>query len=202
MGGLHAAARLPPLRCRDCSVKITESTLPGVYVLEPRVFGDARGFFVETFRESLLAEAGIASRFVQDNHSRSRRGTLRGLHYQRVQPQGKLVRVTRGRVFDVAVDIRRGSPNFGRWFGMELDDVQHRMLYIPPDYAHGFLVLSDEADFFYKCTDYWHPASERGVIWNDPAIGIAWPDAGVAPLLSDKDAALPTLASQPELPEI
>lgn len=183
-------------------MKITESTLPGVYVLEPRVFGDARGFFVETFRESLLAEAGIASRFVQDNHSRSRRGTLRGLHYQRVQPQGKLVRVTRGRVFDVAVDIRRGSPNFGRWFGMELDDVQHRMLYIPPGYAHGFLVLSDEADFVYKCTDYWHPASERGVIWNDPAIGIAWPDAGVAPLLSDKDAALPMLATQPELPEI
>ncbi|MGQ0501993.1 MAG: dTDP-4-dehydrorhamnose 3,5-epimerase [Panacagrimonas sp.] len=183
-------------------MKITESPLPGVFVLEPKAFGDARGFFVETFRESLLAEHGVASHFVQDNHSRSRRGILRGLHYQLVQPQGKLVRVTRGRVFDVAVDIRRGSPNFGQWFGLELDDVSHRMLYVPPKFAHGFLVLSDEADFVYKCTDYYHPASERGVLWNDPGIGIQWPDAGVTPLLSGKDAVLPGLADQPNLPSI
>ncbi|MGQ0699509.1 MAG: dTDP-4-dehydrorhamnose 3,5-epimerase [Panacagrimonas sp.] len=183
-------------------MKISESSLPGVFVLEPRGFGDARGFFVETFRESLLAEAGIASRFVQDNHSRSRRGILRGLHYQLVQPQGKLVRVTRGRVFDVAVDIRRGSPHFGRWFGLELDDIHHRMLYVPPKFAHGFLVLSDEADFVYKCTDYYHPESERGILWNDLGVGIAWPDAGVTPLLSGKDAVLPGLADQADLPSI
>lgn len=182
-------------------MKITESPLPGVFVLEPRVFGDVRGFFVETFRESLLAASGVPGRFVQDNHSRSRRGVLRGLHYQLVQSQGKLVRVTRGRVFDVAVDIRRGSPHFGRWFGLELDDVHHRMLYVPPNFAHGFLVLSEEADFVYKCTDYYHPESEHGVIWNDPAIGIAWPDPGAAPALSAKDAALPRLAEQAELPD-
>lgn len=179
---------------------ITESPLPGVWIIQPRVLGDARGFFVETYRESLLAVAGVQARFVQDNHSRSRRGTLRGLHYQRVQAQGKLVRVTRGRVFDVAVDIRIGSPKFGHWFGLELDDVSHRMLYVPPHFAHGFLVLSDEADFVYKCTDYYHPESERGVIWNDPAIGIRWPDAGVAPILSGKDATLPVLAQQSDLP--
>lgn len=183
-------------------MKITESPLPGVFVLEPKAFGDARGFFVETFRESLLVEHGVASHFVQDNHSRSRRGILRGLHYQLEQPQGKLVRVTRGRVFDVAVDIRRGSPNFGQWFGLELDDVNHRMLYVPPRFAHGFLVLSDEADFVYKCTDYYHPASERGVLWNDLGIGIQWPDAGAAPLLSGKDAVLPGLADHPDLPSI
>jgi dTDP-4-dehydrorhamnose 3,5-epimerase len=182
-------------------VKITESPLPGVFVLEPRVHGDARGFFVETFRQSLLAEAGIPTSFVQDNQSRSRRGTLRGLHYQREQPQGKLVRVARGRVFDVAVDIRLGSPHFGRWFGMELDDVGQKMMYVPPGFAHGFLVLSEEADFLYKCTDYYHPASERGVAWNDPDIGIAWPEIG-APLLSDKDAALPRLSTRTALPTL
>lgn len=181
-------------------MKITESSLPGVFVLEPKVFGDARGFFVETFRESLLAEAGVASRFVQDNHSRSRRGTLRGLHYQLVQPQGKLVRVTCGKVFDVAVDIRTGSPNFGHWFGLELDDVAHRMLYVPPNFAHGFVVLSEEADFVYKCTDYYHPASDRGVLWNDPGIGIVWPDPGTEILLSAKDAEQPRLSTQTHLP--
>lgn len=181
-------------------MQITESPLPGVFVLEPKVFGDARGFFVETYRESLLAEAGVASRFVQDNHSRSRRGTLRGLHYQLVQPQGKLVRVTRGRVFDVAVDIRRGSPDFGCWFGLELDDVSQRMLYVPPNFAHGFVVLSEEADFVYKCTDYYHPASDRGVLWNDPDIGIVWPDPATEVLLSAKDASQPRLSAQPDLP--
>ncbi|MGQ0620842.1 MAG: dTDP-4-dehydrorhamnose 3,5-epimerase [Panacagrimonas sp.] len=181
-------------------MQITESPLPGVFVLEPKVFGDARGFFVETFRESLLAEAGVASRFVQDNHSRSRRGTLRGLHYQLVQPQGKLVRVTRGRVFDVAVDIRQGSPHFGRWFGLELNDVTQRMLYVPPNFAHGFVVLSEEADFVYKCTDYYHPASDRGVLWNDPDIGIVWPEVETDVLLSAKDAAQPRLSMQTDLP--
>lgn len=180
-------------------MKIIEAPLPGVLVLEPRVFGDARGFFVETFRERLLDEAGHPLRFVQDNQSRSRRGTLRGLHYQLVQPQGKLVRVARGRVFDVAVDIRRGSPHFGRWFGLVLDDQDHRMLYVPPNFAHGFLVLSEEADFVYKCTDYYHPASERSLCWDDPDLGIHWPDIA-APSLSAKDAAAPRLREQPDLP--
>nr|WP_293248456.1 dTDP-4-dehydrorhamnose 3,5-epimerase [Panacagrimonas sp.] len=180
-------------------MKITQSPLPGVLVIEPRVHGDARGFFVETFRESELVEAGLTARFVQDNHSRSRRGTLRGMHYQLQHPQGKLVRVSRGRVFDVAVDVRRGSPCFGQWFGMELDDVRHQMMYVPPGFAHGFLVLSEEADFVYKCTDYYHLASERGVAWNDPEIAIRWPEIG-APILSTKDGQLPSLAGQSELP--
>lgn len=181
-------------------MKITESPLPGVRILEPRVHGDVRGFFVETFRESELTAAGLPTRFVQDNQSRSKRGILRGLHFQLEQPQGKLVRVARGRVFDVAVDVRRGSPFFGKWFGMELDDQSQRMMYVPPGFAHGFLVLSEEADFVYKCTDYYHPASERGVAWNDPQIGIAWPEIE-APTVSAKDARLPFLAAQAELPE-
>lgn len=181
-------------------MNITESPLPGVFVLEPRVFGDLRGFFVEAFRRSWLADLRVDGDFVQDNQSRSRRGTLRGLHYQMVQPQGKLVRVARGRVFDVALDVRRDSPHFGRWFGTELDDQSHRMMYVPPGFAHGFLVLSDEADFVYKCTDYYHPQSEQGIRWNDPALAIQWPDCGLAPLLSAKDAALPTLAEQTVLP--
>jgi dTDP-4-dehydrorhamnose 3,5-epimerase len=177
-------------------VKIIETPLPGVVVVEPRVFGDERGFFVETFREEVLLAAGVSVRFVQDNQSRSRCGVLRGLHYQLLQPQGKLVRVARGRVFDVAVDVRVGSPFFGQWFGIELDDVLHRQLYVPPGFAHGFLVLSDVADFVYKCTDYYHPASEQGIAWNDPGIGIQWPDAGIAPQLSAKDAANPPLRGQ------
>jgi dTDP-4-dehydrorhamnose 3,5-epimerase len=187
-------AFLPP------PLKITESPLPGVFVIEPRVHGDARGFFVETFRESVLAEAGLPTRFVQDNHSRSRRGVLRGLHYQVERPQGKLVRVSRGRVFDVAVDVRRGSPHFGRWFGITLDDRDHRMLYIPPRFAHGFVVLSEEADFIYQCTEYYDPDSERGVAWNDPDIGIQWPEIG-APTLSQRDERLPWLAAQTDLPD-
>lgn len=181
-------------------VKITESPLPGVLVLEPRVFADERGFFVETFRESLLHDAGVRERFVQDNQSRSRRGTLRGLHYQLVQPQGKLVRVGRGRAFDVAVDLRRSSSHFGRWFGIELDDHDHRMMYVPPGFAHGFLVLSEEADIIYKCTDYYHPASERGIAWNDPDIAIGWPEIS-EPILSAKDERLPALVAQADLPE-
>lgn len=191
-----SAAHSPPPK----PLKITESPLPGVVVIEPRVHGDARGFFVETFRETLLAQAGLETHFVQDNQSRSRRGILRGLHYQLEQPQAKLVRVSRGRVFDVAVDIRRGSPHFGRWFGMELDDVRQQMMYVPKGFAHGFLVLSEEADFVYKCTDYYHPGSERGIAWNDPDIAIVWPEIR-APILSTKDEQLPPLSAQSELPE-
>lgn len=178
-------------------MKIAEASLPGVILIEPKVFGDARGFFIETWRESLLQNAGVDVRFVQDNHSRSQRGVLRGLHYQLVQPQGKLVRVSQGAVFDVAVDVRVGSPNFGQWFGAVLDDNSHRMMYVPPGFAHGFCVLSDTADFLYKCTDYYHPASEQGVAWNDPDIGIAWPDMGVAPTLSAKDQTALRLKDQP-----
>ncbi len=175
---------------------ITETALPGALIFEPRVFGDARGFFVETFREAVCREYGIPA-FVQDNQSRSRRGVLRGLHYQLVQPQGKLVRVARGRVFDVAVDVRRGSPSFGQWAGAILDDQTHRQFYVPPGFAHGFVVLSDEADFVYKCTDYYHPASENGIAWDDPDIGIEWPAEVLdALLLSDKDRALPRLKDQ------
>lgn len=175
-------------------MRVIETALPGVLVLEPKIFGDQRGFFLETYHEARYREIGIPARFVQDNHSRSRRGVLRGLHYQLQQPQGKLVRVTRGRVFDVAVDIRRGSPTFGHWTSIILDDESHRQMYVPPGFAHGFCVLSDEADFVYKCTDYYHPRSEQGILWNDPAIGIEWPLAQVA--LSEKDTRNPPLARQ------
>jgi dTDP-4-dehydrorhamnose 3,5-epimerase len=156
-------------------MKIIETSLPGVLILEPKVFGDERGFFVETYREQVFAEAGLNLTFVQDNQSRSRRGVLRGLHYQLQQPQGKLVRAARGRVFDVAVDVRRGSPTFGQWFGAILDDESHRQMYIPPGFAHGFVVLSEVADFIYKCTDYYHPQSENGIRWDDPDVAIEWP---------------------------
>lgn len=173
--------------------QVIKTTLPDVVILEPRVFRDDRGFFLETFRDDHYRAAGIDREFVQDNHSRSPRGVLRGLHYQLIQPQGKLVRVTRGKVFDVAVDIRRGSPHFGHWVAAILDDETHRQMYIPPGFAHGFLVLSEEADFVYKCTDYYHAPSERGIAWNDPDIDIAWPDAGVDYQLSGKDAQHPWL---------
>lgn len=175
-------------------MKVIASDLPGVLVIAPNCFGDARGFFMETWQAQRYHAAGLPEHFVQDNHSRSRRGILRGLHYQLVQPQGKLVWVTRGAVFDVAVDIRRGSPHFGRWFGCVLDDVEHRQLYVPPGFAHGFCVLSEEADFFYKCTDYYHPTSERGIAWNDPEIGIAWPLQEVE--LSAKDQQTRRLCEQ------
>lgn len=178
-------------------MKIIETSLPGVLVFEPKVFGDERGFFVETYRESVYAEVGLNVRFVQDNHSRSRRGVLRGLHYQLQRPQGKLVRVARGQVFDVAVDVRRGSPTFGKWAGIVLDDITHRQLYVPPNFAHGFVVLSDEVDFVYKCTDYYHPQSETGIRWDDPEIGIDWPRE-IMPdvILSEKDGQLPLLCEQ------
>ena len=156
-------------------MKVVETALPGVLILEPRVHGDTRGFFIETYHAQRYAELGLPAVFVQDNHSRSSRGVLRGLHYQLQHPQGKLVRVTQGEVFDVAVDIRKGSPTFGQWAGVLLSGENHRQFYVPPGFAHGFCALSDTADFLYKCTDYYHPESEHGVRWNDPAIGIEWP---------------------------
>lgn len=178
-------------------MKITETRLPGVLLLEPRVHGDTRGFFIECYRSDLLHEAGVADEFVQDNHSRSTRGVLRGLHYQLENPQGKLVRVARGRVFDVAVDVRKGSPHFGEWVGVELDETSLRMLYIPPGFAHGFVVLSETADFLYKCTQYYHPQSEQGILWNDPSIGIEWPEFGEV-RLSEKDRGNRCLADMPQ----
>lgn len=173
-------------------MKVMETRLPDVLIVEPRIHGDERGFFVETFQAERYARAGISSPFVQDNHSRSRRGVLRGLHAQRQHPQGKLVRTARGEVFDVVVDIDPGSATFGQWVGVTLSDSNQRQLWIPPGYAHGFLVLSELADFEYKCTDYYYPEDEIGVIWNDPDIGITWPLGN--PIVSDKDLALPQLS--------
>lgn len=174
---------------------VTPTSLPEVLLIEPKVFGDARGFFLESYNQAALDEAvGQPVRFVQDNHSRSARGVLRGLHYQ-LEPhaQGKLVRVTSGRVFDVAVDLRRASPSFGRWCGVELAAEDHRQLWIPPGFGHGFLVLSESADFLYKTTDYYAPQAEAAVRWDDPTLAIDWPLAGIAPLLSAKDVAAPLL---------
>lgn len=172
-------------------MKVIETALPGVLIIEPKVFGDARGFFIETFQVERYREIGITQPFVQDNHSRSQRGVLRGLHFQKTRPQGKLVRVSRGAVYDVAVDIDPKSPTFGRHVGVELSDANHRQIWIPPGYAHGFCVLSEEADFEYKCTDLYFPEDEGGLIWNDPDVAIAWPIS--APRLSDKDTRNPTL---------
>lgn len=169
-------------------MKVTPTELPDVLLIEPRVFADERGFFFESYNRRALVEAGLAGEFVQDNHSRSRRGVLRGLHYQIEHAQGKLVRVTLGEVFDVAVDIRRSSPTFGRWTGMVLSAENKRMLWIPPGYAHGFLVTSEVAEFLYKTTDYWYPEFERTLLWSDPVLGIEWPLAG-APTVAPKDAA-------------
>ena len=182
-------------------MKIIKTHLPGVIVFEPKVFGDSRGFFLETYREDVLKEAGINVNFVQDNHSRSTAGVLRGLHYQMIQPQGKLVRVTSGAVFDVAVDIRKGSPTFGQWYGAQLDEQSMRMMYIPHGHAHGFVVLTESADFLYKCTDYYHPQSEYGIAWDDSDIGIDWPlqNLTLSELsLSDKDKVNPMLKNQQE----
>jgi dTDP-4-dehydrorhamnose 3,5-epimerase len=163
--------------------------LPDVVLVKPKVHGDDRGFFAETWHQSKFAEAGICADFVQDNHSRSTRHTLRGLHYQIQCPQGKLVRVVSGKVFDVAVDMRQTSSTFGKWVGIELSAQNHHLLWIPPGFAHGFVVLSESADFVYKCTDFWAPQHERTLLWSDPDIGIEWPmPATVNPLLSVKDA--------------
>lgn len=168
---------------------VTPTEIPAVLILEPKVFGDSRGFFYESFNAQDFANAtNLNVAFVQDNHSRSSKGVLRGLHYQLQQAQGKLVRVVRGAVFDVAVDIRKSSPTFGKWIGCELSEDNHRQLWVPPGFAHGFVVLSDSADFLYKTTDYYSPAHERCIEWNDPQIDIHWP-SGITPLLSAKDAA-------------
>ena len=179
-------------------MKVTPTALPEVLLVEPELHGDGRGFFYESFQALRYAEAGIPGPFVQDNHSRSSRGTLRGLHFQEPRSQGKLVQVLRGTVYDVAVDVRRGSPRFGKWMAIELSDSSPSQLWIPPGFAHGFCVLSESADFFYKCTDYYAPEAERAIAWNDPALGIAWPVT--EPLLSAKDRAAPTLMAAPVLP--
>ena len=167
-------------------MNVVETTLHGVLILEPKVFGDERGFFLETWNSRTFAELGLDLTFVQDNHSRSAQGILRGLHYQIQQPQGKLVRVTAGEVFDVAVDLRKSSPTFGHWVGVVLSAANKRQLWIPEGFAHGFVVTSDSAEFLYKTTDYWAPEFERSILWNDPTIGIDWPLDG-EPLLSGKD---------------
>lgn len=172
-------------------MKISTTALPGVLIIEPKAFGDARGFFLETFQSQRYAKAGITLPFVQDNHSRSQRGVLRGLHFQRQHPQGKLVSVSRGAVFDVAVDINPNSATFAQYVATVLNDENHLQMWIPPGYAHGFCVLSDVADFHYKCTELYEPTDEAGIIWNDPDVNIAWPLNN--PLLSEKDQKLPYL---------
>ena len=170
-------------------MKVIQTAIPDPLILEPKVFGDARGFFMESFNARAFQEAtGLNVDFVQDNHSRSAKGVLRGLHYQIQQAQGKLVRVVRGSVFDVAVDLRKGSPTFGKWEGVELSEENNRQFWIPPGFAHGFLVTSESADFLYKTTDYYAPEHERSLAWNDPDVGVEWPLDG-APLLSAKDLA-------------
>ncbi len=157
-------------------IHVTKAPIEGLFIIEPTVHGDARGYFMETYNQKEMQEAGLNMVFVQDNQSMSTKGVLRGLHFQKAHPQGKLVRVIRGRVFDVAVDLRQGSPSFGQWFGVELSDENKKQFYIPEGFAHGFLVLSDEAEFCYKCTDFYHPGDEGGLAWNDPEIGIRWPE--------------------------
>jgi dTDP-4-dehydrorhamnose 3,5-epimerase len=179
-------------------MNVLKTELPGVLFIEPKIFGDARGFFYESFQAARYTQAGISGPFVQDNHSRSVKGTLRGLHFQEPRAQGKLVQVLRGTVYDVAVDVRRGSPTFGRWVGVELSEAQPRQLWIPPGFAHGFCVLSDSADFFYKCTEFYAPDAERSVAWDDPRIGIRWPVSD--PILSAKDRDAPRLDDAPVLP--
>lgn len=182
-------------------MRLKETSLPGVLLLEPEVHGDARGFFLESWNRRALAALGFDHDFVQDNHSRSVQGTLRGLHYQLDRVQGKLVRVVAGTVFDVAVDLRRSSPHFGRWVAETLDAKDHRQLWIPPGFAHGFLTVSESAELLYKCTDYYDPPSERTLLWNDPALAVPWPLApGQQPILSEKDARGRLLADCPRYP--
>lgn len=176
-------------------MKVIETSLPGVVIVEPRVFGDERGFFLESWNRNAFAGHDLPVEFVQDNHSRSSQGVLRGLHYQIQKPQGKLVRVTQGEVFDVAVDLRRSSPSFGKWTGVVLSAQNHRMFWVPPGFAHGFYVLSESADFQYKCTEYYAPEHERSLQWNDPAVGVEWPLVnGQQPIVSDKDRDCPPMA--------
>jgi dTDP-4-dehydrorhamnose 3,5-epimerase len=174
-------------------VNVTPTALPEVLVISPRVFGDDRGFFFESWNARTFAAAGVDATFVQDNHSRSSRGVLRGLHYQIEHAQGKLVRAVTGEVFDVVVDLRKSSPNFGRWVGVTLSADNNKMMWIPAGFAHGFLTMSETADFLYKTTDYWYPQHERTLLWNDPALGIEWP-LDVAPKVAPKDATGTALA--------
>lgn len=177
------------------NMQVICTAIPDLLILEPKVFGDARGFFMESYNARSFQDAtGIAAEFVQDNHSRSQRGVLRGLHYQIEHAQDKLVRVVRGRVFDVAVDMRRASPTFGQWVGVELSEDNHRQFWVPKGFAHGFLVLSESADFLYKTTDYYAPEFERSLAWDDPTVAVEWPLAGITPLLSGKDKAGKPLA--------
>ena len=181
-------------------MNVVATALEGVMIIEPRVFSDARGLFFESYHADRYAAAGLPTRFVQDNHSSSAPGTLRGLHYQLHRAQGKLVRAVRGSIFDVAVDIRRGSPAFGRWVGVTLSADNKRQLYVPPGYAHGFCVPDEASEVEYKCTDFYTPEDEHGVVWNDPTIAIAWPVTN--PLLSERDRAYQRLSSDlPDLPE-
>lgn len=176
-------------------MQVIPTAIPDVLIIKPKVFGDARGFFFESFNDRVFREkTGVQLNFVQDNHSRSAKNVLRGLHYQIKKPQGKLVRVIKGAVFDVAVDVRKSSPYFGKWVGVELSEENQQQLWVPPGFAHGFIVLSESADFLYKTTDYYAPELERCIIWNDPAIGVAWP-AGTVPTLSEKDSRGMQLAS-------
>lgn len=169
-------------------IKVTPCNIQGLYVIEPTVFRDERGYFVETYNQNDMKEAGLDMVFVQDNQSMSARGVLRGLHFQKQYPQGKLVRVVRGAVFDVAVDLRADSKTYGKWFGVELSSENMKQFYIPEGFAHGFLVLSDEAEFCYKCTDFYHPGDEGGLLWNDPEIGVEWPlEDEVELIISEKD---------------
>jgi dTDP-4-dehydrorhamnose 3,5-epimerase len=176
-------------------VEFQPTKLPEVILIRPRVFEDPRGFFLESWRQDKFAAAGIQATFVQDNHSHSKRHTLRGMHFQIQQPQGKLVRVTRGEAFDVAVDIRRSSPRFGQWVGVHLSEANRQLLWVPPGFAHGYLALSEVVDFLYKCTDLYAPQHERAIRWDDPKIAIQWPlPDGITPRLSDPDAAAPLFA--------
>lgn len=168
-------------------MNIIETPLSGLLIIEPKVFGDDRGFFMESWNAETFRQAGLDLTFVQDNHSRSARGVLRGVHFQNPNPQGKLVRVTAGRVWDVAVDLRRSSPTFGQWYGLELSAANRRMFWVPPGFGHGFVSLEDGTDFLYKCTAPYAPANEHSLLWNDPAVGIEWPLEGVEPQLSGKD---------------
>ncbi len=177
-------------------IRFIETSLPGIVLVEPVVYGDSRGFFLETFHSERYMDGGITLPFVQDNHSRSAKGTLRGLHYQITKPQGKLIHVVSGEIFDVAVDIRVGSPFFMKWFGTILSGENKQQMYVPPGFAHGFCVMSETADVMYKCTELYHPDLDRSIAWDDPDIGIKWPVD--APLLSSKDAAAPPVAKLPD----
>lgn len=171
--------------------KAVSTPIPGLYEIEPIVFEDARGYFMETYQERDFQEIGITCRFVQDNQSRSVKGVLRGLHFQKTKPQAKLVRVISGEVFDVAVDIRQGSPTYGKWHGVTLSAARKNQFFVPEGFAHGFLVLTDTAEFAYKCSDFYDPSDEGGLLWNDPGISILWPDIGMEPILAEKDTKYP-----------